>query len=491
MKSTRCLSAIALSLALALPAGADDLNTTLPSLPDLGASSQEGLTGAQERQIGESAMREIRRSGELLDDAQVQAYVNALGSKLVDASGSDIQFTFFPVDNKQVNAFSIPGGYVGVNTGLIVMAQHESELAAVLSHEIAHNTQHHLARMVEGLRFTPWMMLASLGLAILAARAGNGDAGMAAVATGQGLAIQKQLDFTYAFEQEADRIGMQTLTKSGFDPAAMPTFFERLQKSNRLFESNAPEFLRTHPVTYKRIADAEARLKDRAYKQYPDSADFLFMRERARVLQGQAKELVEYYQKSLIEKRYTNLPAHLYGLALAQLQAHQLAEAEKSLASAKQAFGAKHSHPALESLTGDIQLAEGKSQDAVATYAKAVRQFPDKTSLRYGQLDAMLSAGQAPEALKLVQEYEVSYPSDALFYQRESRIQEKLGKQAEKHKAQAEYYARLNENGAAIEQLQLAKSQPGGDFYLMSGIEARLRELEAQNKLDNENKPKL
>lgn len=141
-----------------------------------------------------------------------------------------------------VNAFAIPGGFVGVHTGLIVMAQHESELASVLAHEIAHVSQHHLARLIDGTRLNPLISLASLGVAILAAHAGNADGAAAAITAGAGYNIQKQLDFTYAFEQEADRIGMQTLTRAGFDPAAMPIFFERLQKHNRLEESNARNF---------------------------------------------------------------------------------------------------------------------------------------------------------------------------------------------------------------------------------------------------------
>ncbi|KAF0812572.1 Beta-barrel assembly-enhancing protease [Andreprevotia sp. IGB-42] len=469
------LLVIALGVALACPAGADTLSTRLP---DMGDISQEGLSPTQERQIGESAMNELRRSGVMLDDAELQAYLNQLGNRLVDASGSGVSFTFFPVGDKEVNAFSIPGGFIGVNTGLLVIAQHESEVASVLGHEIAHVTQHHIARLIDGTRFTPWMMLAAIGVAILASRSGGGNVGSAAVAGAQAMAIQKQLDFTYAFEQEADRIGMETLISAGFDPAAMPAFFERLQRSNRLVEANAPEFLRTHPVTYKRIADAQARLKEMPYRQVVDSPDFWFMRERARVLQGKASELVDFYRKALAEKRYPNLPAYRYGLALAQLRAGDAAAAEKSLKDTRVAFGLTRSHPALESLEGQILVAEGKFDEALASYARATVAFPEYHALRYGQIDALLDAGKLDQALKATQESQLVYPGDAYFYQREARIHAKAGRVLQQYRAQGEYFARLNEFSAAIEQLQMAQRQSGGDFYTMSGLEARLRELQ-------------
>ncbi|SMC17035.1 Putative Zn-dependent protease, contains TPR repeats [Andreprevotia lacus DSM 23236] len=463
---------------LAVPVHADVSSTRLP---DLGDVSQEGLSPAQEREIGESAMKQLRRSGEMLDDPELQAYLNRIGNRLVDASGSGISFTFFPVNNREVNAFSIPGGYIGINTGLLVTAQHESELASVLGHEIAHVTQHHIARLIDGTRFTPWMVLAAIGVALLASRSGNtGNAVSAAITGSQALAMQKQLDFTYAFEQEADRIGMETLTAAGFDPSAMPAFFERLQKANRIYEVNAPEFLRTHPVTYKRIADAQARLKDAPYRQVADSADFLFMRERARVLQDKAQDMAVFYRKSLAEKRYTNLTAFRYGLALALLQAGDAAGAEKALKDAHAAFGLTRSNPVLEALEGQILLAAGRNGDAIAHYARAISAYPEYRVLRYGQVDALMAAGQLDQALKVAQENQQVYPADAVFYQREARIHAKAGRQQQQYRAQAEYYVRLNEFMPAIEQLQMAQRLPNGDFYTQSSIEARLRELQQQ-----------
>ncbi|SFN53000.1 Putative Zn-dependent protease, contains TPR repeats [Formivibrio citricus] len=452
--------------------------TAWADLPSMGDVSQQGLTPAQEREIGESAMREIRRSGELAEDPEVVAYLSRLGARLVDAGGvSDVRFTFFPILDGSVNAFAIPGGYVGVHTGLIVMARHESELASVLAHEIAHVSQHHLARMIDATSVNPLVSLASLGVAILAAHAGRVDAAATAVTAGAGFSVQRQLDFTYAFEQEADRIGMQTLIRGGFDPGAMPTFFERLHRHNRLEESNAPEFLRTHPVTTKRIADAQGRLTGLPYRQTPDSADFLFVREKARGLQMKPADAVEFYRKHLAEKRYANEAAHRYGLAHALYLARDYEGAWQALQRAKTVYGRK-GHPALEYLAGSIRLAQGRNDEALAVFGKGVENFPSSRALAYGLIDAQTAAGKYDKAHALIVDYQSLYAGDPWFYQRAAKAYAQQGRMMESHKAQGEYYARLYEYGLAIEQLQIALKQPGNDFYLLSSIEARLRELE-------------
>ncbi|WP_182076643.1 M48 family metallopeptidase [Deefgea sp. CFH1-16] len=168
--------------------------------------------------------------------------------------------------------------------------------------KIAHVSQRHIARLIDGTKSSPWISLASIAVALLASQAGRGDAAVAAIAAGTGVAVQRQLDFTYSFEQEADRIGMQTLKKSGYDPSAMVVFFERLQKHNRLYENNAPDFLRTHPVTFKRISDAQARLGEIKFKAVPDSLEFLLIREKSRAMQMGGRDGVPYYQGIIQEK---------------------------------------------------------------------------------------------------------------------------------------------------------------------------------------------
>jgi len=206
-------AAVAVALVIApLPAAPPGVSrAAAQSLPDLGDASQTNFSAAQERKLGETIIRQVRASGAYLNDPEVNDYLNELGHRLVAASKDVKQdFEFFGVPDPQVNAFALPGGYVGVHTGLILLTQTESELAAVLAHEITHVTQHHMARALAAQKDSMLMSLAGLALAILAARGGgnsSGEAASAAIAATQALTIQNQINFTRENEYEADRIG--------------------------------------------------------------------------------------------------------------------------------------------------------------------------------------------------------------------------------------------------------------------------------------------
>jgi len=308
----RISALLALFLAFAAPALAE-------GLPDLGDTAQLALTPQMERRAGESIMRDIRLHDPAYDDdAEATEYLNVLGNRLVSNSQDARQdFEFFLVRDATLNAFALPGGYIGVHTGTIVTAQSESELAAVLAHEIAHVTQHHVARMVSREEQLSAAMLASMALAILAR---NSQLGSAAAAIGQAGAITAQIGFTREFEREADRIGFPILEKSGFDVRAMPSFFLRMQKAGRLYENNAPAYLRTHPVTAERIADAQNRIQGLPYKQTPDSLDFQLVRARLRAGQGTSRDALAQFEGDLRDKKFSNEIAARYGLAAALLR---------------------------------------------------------------------------------------------------------------------------------------------------------------------------
>src|SRR5260221_14434282 len=217
-------------------------------LPDLGDISESALPAAKERALGLQAMREIRADRAYVDDVETAAYVQSIGQRLAERSAQpSIDFSFFVISDQTLNAFALPGGFIGVHTGLILAAQSESELAGVLAHEIAHVTQKHIARLIASQSNNALLSLGALALAILAARS-NPQVGTAAVATAQATMIQSQLDFTRAHEEEADRVGLQTLERAGFDTRGMARFFERLQRESRAYDSKAPSYLRTHPL---------------------------------------------------------------------------------------------------------------------------------------------------------------------------------------------------------------------------------------------------
>lgn len=447
-------------------------------LPDLGEASQSTFSPQTERRVGEAIMFDIRRDRNLVSDPELTDYLNNLGYRLVSASAENRQdFEFFVLRDNTLNAFALPGGFIGVHTGLILAAQSESELAAVLSHEIAHVTQHHLARIISKQGQSMLTSLAGLAVAILAARS-NPQIANAAMATAQASAIQTQLDFTREHEREADRIGLQTLSQAGFDPRGAATFFERLQKFNRLYENNAPEYLRTHPITSERIADIQNRLASLPYRQVPDSLEFQLVRAKLRAEEGTPQQAVTLFEDALREKKYTSETASRYGLTAALLRAKDYARAEQELALLR-----KMAPPnaIIENLAARIKTAAGQPGAALVQYQAALKSFPSHRALVYGYADALLQNRQSAQALTLINDWLRRFPLDDRLYELQAQAYAMQGKTLLSHQSQAEAYARQGNLVAAIEQLQLGLKAGGGDFYQLSIMEARLKQLKAEH----------
>jgi predicted Zn-dependent protease len=444
-------------------------------LPDLGDTAQLALTPQTERRVGEAIMRDIRlHDPDFSDDLETTEYLNALGYRLVSNSQNVRQdFEFFLVKDSTLNAFALPGGYIGVHTGLIIAAQSESELASVLAHEIAHVTQHHMARMVSKEGQLSTAMLAAMALAILAR---NSQLGSAAATIGQASAVTAQIGFTREFEREADRLGFLTLEKSGFDVRAMPSFFMRMQRAGRLYENNAPAYLRTHPVTTERIADAENRIQGLAYKQTPDSLDYQLVRAKLRADQGTARDALVQLEGDLREKKFGNEIAARYGYTVALLRAKETDRAEAEFALLQKAAD----HPMFSGLAARIKQAKGDNKGAAEVLRGALVRYPNNRALNYAYIEALQQLGQNREAVALLEEQLKNYPSDARLYALQAKAYAALGKRLLQHQAQAEVYLLQGSLPSAIEQLQLAQKSGDGDFYQLSSVEARLRNLQQQ-----------
>ncbi|MDD5300634.1 MAG: M48 family metalloprotease [Gallionella sp.] len=442
-------------------------------LPDLGDVSQAVLTPVQERQIGQQSMMQIRASKQYLDDAEINDYLNQLGSRLVENSTEPgLGFEFFSLNDYSVNAFAMPGGFIGVNSGLLLIVQSESELASVLGHEIAHVTQHHLARMVAGQKGDSLASMAAIAFAILAARS-NPQAAQAAMTGVQAHSMQKQLDFTRTHEQEADRIGLEILQKSNFNIHAMPEFLERLQKATRLLDGNMPGYLRTHPITSERVADIENRVHKQPYRLIEDSLDFQLVRTKLIAAQKNAPDAITYFSDALGAQKHGNPVAQRYGLVGALLRNNEIKRAEQELAILRKQA---KSNPMIETLAGQVKRAAKNDADALAFYRTAVQNYPQHRALIYDYADLLLQSNQAEDAIKLLTEQLVRHPSDTTLYSLQAHGYAIQGKRLEQHQAQAYAYAWQGNLFAAIEQLELAK-QAGGSFYQLSIVETDLREL--------------
>jgi len=448
--------------------------TAVQSLPDLG-SVDSVLSPQMEKRLGEQIMREIRtQDPQYVDDPEISDYLAQLGSRL---TGSRQDFEFFAIRENTINAFALPGGYVGVHTGLITTAETESELASVLAHEVSHVTQRHIARMLTQQQQMQIPVMAALAAAILLGRA-RPDLAVGAAVGAQAAGVQSQLSYSREFEREADRIGIERLDGAGFDGHAMATFFERMQRANRISEdSTMPGYFRTHPVTSERIADVQNKAATMPYRQHLDSPEFQLVRAKLRADLGDARDAVSYFQTALNEHRYSNESAARLGLAYSLLRANKVPEARVEVAKVRALCAAS---PMIDMLDARVRRAAGDIKGATEVVARSRERYPTWRALTYAYIAGLQEQGKNEEAIVTTREALARYPRDARVYGMQAKIYATLGKRLLQHQAQAEVYALQGALPAAIEQLSIARSAGDGDFYQLSVVDARLKELRAQ-----------
>lgn len=467
-----------LALALAIqPVMAADL-------PDLGEVSRQYFSDQEEQAMGRAIMRDVYADPRYLDDPEIETYLNQLGYKLVSVSTrNQREFNFFVVNDPSINAFAMPGGNIGVHTGLLLSAQGESELASVVAHEIAHVTQDHIARMIASQSQSYWPTMAALALALLAARS-NPNVASAAIATTQAYSIQNQLNYGRDYEREADRLGYEMLTRGGYDPRGMSGFFNRLQRANRFYDSSAPAYLRTHPLTSDRIADMQARSEDAPYQQVEDSLDFQLVRARLRAQEDSPADAVRAARNVLKEKRYSNETAARYGLATALMRARQFKEAETEV---QKLLSGKPVHPMIQQLAARSALDAGHHELALQRYQAGSEAHPGYRPLQYGHIGALLSAGRSNDALTQVDKQLALYPLDRRLWRLAAQTHAQLGHRLLSHRAQAEAAALSGNLIAAIEQISLGIKAGDGSFHEISAAESRRREWQDVEKSQRKN----
>jgi len=372
-------------------AGADDIK-----IPDMGSPADAILNKSQEAQIGRAIMRSIRMSGQLVEDPQITEYINEIGHRIAaQTNDGDHEFTFFVVNDPRINAFALPGGYIGVHTGLIDASRNEDELAGVLAHEVAHVTQRHIARSIHASSRQSVLSTAlMLGALILGAAGGDADAVQAGMAIAQGTAAQQQINFTRSNEYEADRIGIGALAQAGFDPHGMSSFFEVMSRQQLSApDERMPEFLRTHPVTSARIA--EARTRSAAYPRVStsDSTNYGLVQARLRVAGFDTSEqAVSYFERRDYENQ---TDVERYGRAVAYQRAGRDYEARRIF---EYLVEKDKKVIAFHIGLGQSQLALEQYSAGQRTFDEAVDLFPRNVPLviHYGEL--LLQLGKAEQA---------------------------------------------------------------------------------------------
>lgn len=440
-------------------------------LPDMGDSSGTIITPAEEKELGEAFFRSLHSQVTVNQDAEIQEYIQAIGAKLVSNSdGPGLPFHFFVVMENDINAFAGPGGYIGVNSGLIILTESESELASVMGHEIAHVTQRHLYRAAEAAgRLSVPTMAATLAAILLGTQ--SPALGQAAIMAVMGSSVQFQIDFTRENEMEADRVGMQTLEGAKFDPRSMPTFFERLQQSSRYYGKDVPEFLRTHPVTASRISDTRGRAETYPYKQYTDSLGYQLIKEKLRVINSKDDaSTVKYFKTRLNQGTTEQRTVARYGLGLIALKMQKYQEAETAFQElTKQYPEQSHYATALARTALDAK----NFPQALSRYQKLTDRFPNNEAIKLEYITALVRSGDSRKAKQNMELLSPKTQAMPVYFELMAQIYSDLNLPAESHRYLAEYYYSVGQLQDAIFQIRLARQSKGVNSYLAAILRDR------------------
>lgn len=477
-KLATVLMAVGLTVAPAL--SANQIN-----LPDMGSPADAVLSKNEENRIGRAIMAQIRSSGEIVDDPQVTEYINEIGYRIAAQANVDgkHEFTFFVVDSPVVNAFALPGGFIGVHTGLLEATRNEDELAGVLAHEVAHVTQRHIARRIHSTQRQSILSTAIMLGAILAGAAGgaSSDVMQGAIAVAQGTAAQQQINFTRANEYEADRVGISALAAAGFDPQGMASFFEVISRGTTPHEFRVPEFLRTHPVSSARIAEARGRARNYEPVHTADSITYGIAKSRLIVSAQETPELaVTYFEREAYEYQSD---VERYGRAMAYLRAGRNDDANRifeELVSKDPKVIAYHIGLA------DAQMATEAIAESMGTFERARELFPRNLPLTIHFAEALLRIGEAERAHDMLLDLLNVVPPTPEQVRLIAKAAIEAGEIAEAHYYMAEYRLMIGDLVGGINFLQQALRVPELEEIQRIRFEARIdfiREFMSEEQL--------
>ena len=475
----RCHVAALFSLLLCLPPA------QAIELPDIGDTSESYLSLSEDQQLGSAFMRNLRGALNIVGDPEIESYITSLGERLTTNSNSQQQFHFFVINDSTINAFAGPGGHIGINTGLIMTSESESELASVVAHEIAHVTQRHLARAFEAAQESSVPTTAAIIAAIILASQDSAMAS-AALATAVASSTQTRINFTRQNEKEADRIGMSLLASSHFDPQGMPSFFERLYRHNKLYDSQSIEFLRTHPLTLSRVSDTRNRAAQYPLATQYDQTHYHLIKTKIAVLSSRDSEKSVAHFKDQLEKKPSqkNIVRYGYALSLASVgkldlamkQINMLIEQEPErtnyqVAAANIAYSA-----------GDLSLAAKICDDHLKI-------FPHHHALTSLYSTVLIKQGKATQASALLYEHLRRHPLNPHLYKLLAQAEHQNNNLPASHEALAEYYYLMGLTHSGLEQLDIALDhlQPSNTTagarikYRKEQIEAELKKLKEKN----------
>ncbi len=471
--------AVTLVLSLLLLSGTASANREL-QLPVLGDTSSAISSPHQEQQLGREVLRLYRSRMPTSSDYQVVQYIEDLLNRL--AKHSELEnpsLQLVVIENPTINAFAAPGGIIGVNTGLLNYAENEHQLASVLAHELAHLSQRHYARRLQQQQqmSVPYYA-ALLGSLILAATSGS-DAGIAAMMSTQAAALDAQLRFSRQFEQEADRLGMQTMARAGLDPNAASDIFEIMLRATRYTE-RPPEFLLTHPVTERRIADTRNRAMNLPRQEPAVNLEYHLMRARTRVEHERSSQrAVQHFQSQLDAKREPEA-ASRYGLALAQIRAGQFDDAEATLAPL---LDDEPERLTYQLLAAELDTERGAHDAALARLSGLYEMQPDHYAVTMRYALALMKANRFEQSTQLLNRFSRQRRDDPAVWYWLAEVSGLAGDIQQVHEARAEYFIQVGAYSQALQQLQNAlKRTDDGSTHTRILLRERIKQVEEMQR---------
>lgn len=447
-------------------------------LPDLGNSSNAALSPVQEVELGRSVMKELKSAMVISQDVIVNEYLQGLGYRLIATQAkSQPDYYFFAVKDKSINAFALPGGFVGVNTGLIMATESESELAGVIAHEVGHVQQKHIARMYEHMGrmrlSTIAGVIASIILATQNAQAGSGA--LAATLAGNQQAL---INFTRDHEKEADYVGIHTLAKAGFDPMGMPAFFHRMYQDTRFYGNHIPEYLMTHPLTEARLMAAQTRANSFPYRQVQDSLQYHLIQARVMVYNfGSAREASNHFSKKLQRGNYRSRAGTLYGYALALIEEGKPLQARIYL---DELISLYPDIPLFQLAYAQMEMACYESDKAIYRITNSLKNHPNNYPLVFIYCEWLIKTNAAQNAIRILKQQVLQKPVYPELWKLLSIAYAHAHQHVQAHLAQAQFLKSQGDyNGAGL-QLRLAKKVSTVSELEKRQIDAQIEEIKSK-----------
>ncbi|MBL4682872.1 MAG: M48 family metallopeptidase [Pseudomonadales bacterium] len=451
-------------------------NPNIQNLPSLGDHTSGIISLAKERELGQGFLRSIRAQAPLVKDPVLQEYLELLIYRLASHSQlQDRRLDLVIIDNKTINAFAAPGGIVGINLGLFLFGETESEISAILAHELAHLSQRHFARGAEAGKKTGLISIAGLlaGLVLMATT--GGEAGLAAITASNSLAQNNILRYSRGRETEADRVGIYTLIEAEMNPRAMAHMFERLSHASRFSGRNIPEFLRTHPVTKNRIADSYIQTESQPIKDYQPVLDFQLMRTRVLVrTAGPTIDIVAQMEDRLKTKDQVLLTAARYGVALAKAKKGQLDSSMRHILALREEYPEKITFVITEA---ELHMKAERFDSAIEVLQDALTISPNNYPLTMTYADALMKNRQASEAVRVLTDITTSRPNDKDAWYSLAEAQGLNRNTVGVHLARAEFFVLIGNFDQAIKQLGFAYPMVKDNFQKNARVQQRIEEI--------------